>query len=372
MRANATGRPGDAEPVRRQALAVNGGGLAELRIVAVALEVEIELAVGVAERVGIDRAAELALADERLGGLGDEGPARIGAGRRADALQAARPLLGGEIEDEAVADRDHLRRPGEAAPRPGGQDRQRVVQPVAVAQQSPVDEVGGDRHLDVGPAALGVGRVGQELAAMRQDEGIGKVGLEHRHEQGRGRGRHCGDRQSEERQETNQDLHERSIRDAAAAAFGARQGCAYYHINRADKEGRFARRRGDRDETRHAARRRDARKFRDAAGWREGGGDHAGPRERRGGADHHLWRVDPVALGARPRGPARPTSRSAMPISAPISTIRNISARPSGGSPTGSRAAASSSTAGPMRCRSTMASIRSTAARTASTRRTGR
>ena len=55
-----------AEAVGREPLAEELGGLADR--VAVILVIEIELAVGVAESVGIDRPAELALADQRLGG----------------------------------------------------------------------------------------------------------------------------------------------------------------------------------------------------------------------------------------------------------------------------------------------------------------
>ena len=165
---------GQVEAVGRQPLDEDLGRPAHR--VRVGLVVEIELAVGVAERAGVDRAAELALADQRLGRLRHERPARIGAARDAGALAVAAPLAGGEIEQIMVADADHFRRPGPARLGPGRQRRHRVVQPIAVAQRRPVDQIGRHRHLDVGLAPLGIGGIGEKLPAMRQDEGIGEVG----------------------------------------------------------------------------------------------------------------------------------------------------------------------------------------------------
>ena len=131
------------------------GGLADC--IAVILEIEIELAVGVAERIGVDRAAELELADQRLGSIRDERPGGVGEVAAPMHWRPVLPLLGGEIEDEAVAVRitsgAQVNPPLAQAGRTG---RASCILAVADREDLPVDEVGRDRHLHIGAAAMGL------------------------------------------------------------------------------------------------------------------------------------------------------------------------------------------------------------------------
>ena len=143
--------------------------------VPVALVVETELAVGVAEGIGVDRSAEVELADERLGLIVVEGAARIIGDGDSKALDRALAMRGRVVEQPLAADLHHLGRPGEAFLHPGGELGHSVEPLLGIVRPGhprPVDEVARRQHRQVD---AGIGRVGDELAVVENDVRIWKI-----------------------------------------------------------------------------------------------------------------------------------------------------------------------------------------------------
>ena len=168
----------DGQPIRGELLTPDRGMPADA--VAVILEVEIDLAVGVAKRVGVDASAELGLTDEWLGRGVDERPERVSCDGDSDALGVLLRVARGVIKQVAVVELEHFRRPGEAGLGPAAEPRQSVAFPaLGVRREAPMDKVARGRDRNVGAV---VGRISNELSLVQKHERIREILLENRHE----------------------------------------------------------------------------------------------------------------------------------------------------------------------------------------------
>jgi hypothetical protein len=168
--------------------------------VSVVLEVEVELAIGIAERVGIDAPAEVELADDRFGIAVDERAERTRGGGDPDALRILPRVAGGIIKQIFVAELEHFGRPGEPLFRPAAELRQsveRLARPRRIAREPPMDEIVryGDR--DIHSIVRGIG---DELRPVRKHEGVREILLEHGDEGRLRRGRNAQQGGSDERE----------------------------------------------------------------------------------------------------------------------------------------------------------------------------